>query len=60
MGLDIYAGTYTRYCARNWKTKTRQLCEEYGIKYSLTTSYEVPEDIESLAEQIEDFDYLEL
>ena len=54
MGLDIYAGTYTRYCTRNWKTKTRQICEAYGIKYSLTTSYEVPEDIESLAEQIEE------
>ncbi|MBQ8596516.1 MAG: hypothetical protein IJ409_01880 [Lachnospiraceae bacterium] len=54
MGLDIYAGTFTRYYARNWKTKTQQFCEEHGIEYSLTTAYEVPEDLDSLTQQIEE------
>ena len=30
MGLDIYAGTLTRYYARNWKTVTQQWAEENG------------------------------
>ncbi len=54
MGLDIYAGTYTRYCARSWKTKMQQFCEANGINYSLTTAHDVPEDIESLTGQIEE------
>ena len=33
MGLDIYAGTLTRYYAHNWKTMTQQWAEEYGIGY---------------------------
>lgn len=24
MGMDIYAGTFTRYYASNWKTKAQQ------------------------------------
>lgn len=30
MGLDIYAGTLTRYYSHNWKTITQQLSEENG------------------------------
>ena len=33
MGLDIYAGTYTRYYARNWKTVNQQFCEANGYEY---------------------------
>ncbi|MDE7281027.1 MAG: hypothetical protein K2N36_04745, partial [Ruminiclostridium sp.] len=33
MGLDIYAGTYTRYYARNWKTVNQQFCEANGFEY---------------------------
>ena len=28
MGLDIYAGTLTRYYSHNWKTVTQQWAEE--------------------------------
>ncbi len=34
MGLDIYAGTFVRYYARNWKTAAQQFCEENGLQYS--------------------------
>lgn len=34
MGLDIYAGTLSRYYMRNWKTITQQLCEANGMQYS--------------------------
>lgn len=33
MGLDIYAGTLTRYYSHNWKTITQQLSEENGQHY---------------------------
>lgn len=32
MGLDIYAGTLTRYYSRDWKNITQQLSEELGKK----------------------------
>lgn len=34
MGLDIYAGTLTRYYAKNWKTSAQQWAEEHGYSYS--------------------------
>lgn len=33
MGLDIYAGTLTRYYTHNWKTVTQQFAEANGIKF---------------------------
>ena len=30
MGLDIYAGTLTRYYSHNWKTAVQQWAEENG------------------------------
>lgn len=33
MGLDIYAGTLTRYYAHNWKTVTQQWAEENGYGF---------------------------
>jgi len=34
MGLDLYAGTLTRYYARNWMTATQQWAEENGYTYN--------------------------
>lgn len=33
MGLDIYAGTLSRYYARDWKTITQQYAEQMGYAY---------------------------
>lgn len=33
MGLDIYAGTLTRYYAHNWKTVTQQWAEQNGCGF---------------------------
>ena len=35
MGLDIYAGTLTRYYAGNWKTVAQQFAEESGLNLSI-------------------------
>ena len=37
MGLDIYAGTLTRYYAHNWKTVTQQWAEVNGFSFSRIT-----------------------
>ena len=37
MGLDIYAGTLTRYYSGNWKLITQQVAEELGMSFSITT-----------------------
>ncbi len=37
MGLDIYAGTLTRYYARNWKTAGQQWAEEHGWGFQRIT-----------------------
>lgn len=50
MGLDIYAGTLTRYYAHNWKTATQQWAEEHGIGFSrITPAGERPEAGEELS-----------
>lgn len=33
MGMDLYAGTLTRYYAHNWKTETQQWAEDNGFGY---------------------------
>lgn len=33
MGLDIYAGTLTRYCTHNWKTAAQQFAEASGLNF---------------------------
>lgn len=40
MGMDIYAGTFTRYYCRNWKTMTQQICEQNGWNFQRITPYE--------------------
>lgn len=37
MGMDIYAGTFTRYYARNWKTKAQQYAEANGMVFHRIT-----------------------
>ena len=37
MGLDIYAGTLTRYYAHNWKTVVQQWAEENGYGFQRIT-----------------------
>ena len=37
MGLDIYAGTLTRYYSHNWKTVVQQWAEENGWGFQKIT-----------------------
>ena len=37
MGLDIYAGTLTRYYSHNWKTVVQQWAEENGYAFNRIT-----------------------
>lgn len=37
MGLDIYAGTLTRYYTGNWKSIVQQMAEENGFSFSRIT-----------------------
>lgn len=37
MGLDIYAGTLTRYYTRNWKTAVQQWSEQNNIRCNIIT-----------------------
>lgn len=37
MGLDIYAGTLTRYYTRNWKTAVQQWSEQNNIRCDIIT-----------------------
>lgn len=42
MGLDIYAGTFTRYYARSWETANQQFCEANGIEYHQIRADDTP------------------
>lgn len=44
MGLDIYAGTLTRYYAHNWKSATQQWAEANGFSFSRITPEGKPAD----------------
>ena len=35
MGLDIYAGTLTRYYSKNWKTVTQKWAEANGLGFQI-------------------------
>lgn len=39
MGLDIYAGTLTRYYSHNWKNKVQQIAEANGQKCVMTYGF---------------------
>lgn len=50
MGLDIYAGTLTRYYAHNWKTAVQQWAEENGYTFNrITPAGDVPADEEEMS-----------
>ena len=38
MGLDLYAGTFTRYYTRNWKTVVEAWAEANGVDFKRTES----------------------
>ena len=44
MGLDIYAGTLTRYYSHNWKTVVQQWAEENGWGFQKITPAGEPAD----------------
>lgn len=50
MGLDIYAGTLTRYYAQNWKSATQQWAEENGYTFSRITAEGANDDVASVEE----------
>ena len=54
MGLDIYAGTLTRYYSHNWKTVTQQWAEENGWGFQKITpeGEAVPDEEEMTPEEI--------
>ena len=52
MGLDIYAGTLTRYYSQNWKTVVQQWAEENGFAFSrITPEGEPVQEEEELSSQ---------
>lgn len=62
MGMDLYAGTFTRYYARNWKTRLQQWAEENQVEFQTITpdSHEdeeespSPEEIQTAVEKWRD------
>ena len=44
MGLDIYAGTLTRYYARNWKTSVQKWGETNGVNVNIVRNE--PDDVQ--------------
>ena len=50
MGLDIYAGTLTRYYSHNWKTVVQQWAEENGYTFNrIAPDGEFADDEEELS-----------
>ena len=49
MGLDIYAGTLTRYYSHNWKTAVQLWAEENGYTFNRITPDGEPDDGEELS-----------
>ena len=45
MGLDIYAGTLTRYYTNNWKTIVQQIAEENGMRFEAVRTQDDDEDL---------------
>jgi len=49
MGLDVYAGTLTRYYKKNWKTVVQQMAERMGIECRIIRAYD---EVEVSVEQV--------
>lgn len=64
MGLDIYAGTLTRYYSKDWKTSIQRFAEDHGKAYSRVgpdgSEYDLgPEDPERYRDDIGEWmDYI--
>lgn len=54
MGLDIYAGTLTRYYSRNWKTSVQQWGEKHGMQVKIIRPAEQSGENASVKEILED------
>jgi hypothetical protein len=54
VGLDIYAGTLTRYFAKNWKTAAQKFAEENVIKIEVIRKYDVPPEEKASVDEIQD------
>lgn len=50
MGLDIYAGTLTRYYTHNWKTAAQQFAEANGMRFHTIRPQQEQEDEPSVEE----------
>lgn len=56
MGMDVYAGTFTRYYARNWKTASQKFCEENGIAFrQIRTDSSPPPPVEEIMDGVNDW-----
>ena len=57
MGLDIYAGTLTRYYAHNWKSAVQQWAEENGYAFQKITpdGAEVDDEEEMSPAEVQEF-----
>ena len=54
MGLDLYAGTLTRYYANNWKSAARQWAEANGLSFSrITPDGEIIAEEEVSADEVQ-------
>ena len=52
MGLDIYAGTLTRYYTHNWKTVVQQFAEANGLNFRAVRAQESdlsPQELQDIA-----------
>ncbi len=54
MGLDIYAGTLTRYYTHNWKTAVQQWAEQNNIRCDIMTPNGVREDSNVNAKEVQE------
>ena len=53
MGLDIYAGTLTRYYTHNWKTAAQQFAEANGLGFQMIRAQQQEElSIEEVKEAV--------
>ena len=52
MGLDVYAGTLTRYYSRNWKTIVQQWGEANGYQVNLVRQNEKEDEELASPEEI--------
>lgn len=52
MGLDIYAGTLTRYYTHNWKTAAQQFAEANGLGFQMIRAQQEELSIEEVREAV--------